>query len=206
MMVSILFCLAGCGKRDTTGKYALNEERNEAVINDAGAASNVNVGNANVFYQIFVGSFSDSNGDGTGDLRGIINRMDYLNDGNPDSGVSLGVEGIWLSPIFVSPTYHKYDTSDYYKIDPKFGTMEDLQELIELCHQRGVKLILDLVINHTATGHPWFKAFTEAHKSGNTGDKYYNVYSWAPNAGNPGATFPAARTTMSAISPVRCRN
>ena len=66
-----------------------------------------------VFYEIFVGSFSDSDGDGTGDLRGIINRMDYLNDGDPQSGKSLGVEGIWLTPIFQSPTYHKYDVTDY---------------------------------------------------------------------------------------------
>jgi glycosidase len=191
MMIAILLSFAGCGtkdtgKKDTTGKYPLDEKRNEAVINDAGKASDLNVGNANIFYQIFVGSFSDSNGDGTGDLRGIINRMDYLNDGNPDSGVSLGIEGIWLSPIFISPTYHKYDTSDYYKIDPKFGTMEDLKELVDLCHARGVKVILDLVINHTSTQHPWFKAFTEAHRSGNTADKYYNYYSWAVNAGNPG--------------------
>ena len=186
LLAALLFCMAGCSRRDTTGMYPLNEERNEAVIDDAGKASDLNVGNANIFYQIFVGSFSDSNGDGTGDLRGIINRMDYLNDGDPNSGVSLGIEGIWLSPIFVSPSYHKYDASDYYKIDPKFGTMEDLQELIELCHSRGVKVILDLVINHTSTGHAWFKAFTEAHKSGNTADKYYDFYSWASNAGNPG--------------------
>ena len=192
-LAAVLLFLAGCSQpkpmvKDTSGKYYLDETRNEAIIDDAGAASSMNVGNANIFYQIFVGSFSDSNGDGTGDLRGIINRMDYLNDGKPDSGVSLGIEGIWLSPIFVSPTYHKYDTSDYYKIDPKFGTMEDLQELIKLCHERGVKVILDLVINHTATGHAWFKAFTEAHRSGNTADKYYDYYSWA-SAPTAGATW-----------------
>ncbi|WP_276629009.1 alpha-amylase family glycosyl hydrolase, partial [Eubacterium pyruvativorans] len=70
--------------------------------------------NSRVFYEIFVGSFSDSNGDGVGDLRGIINRMDYLNDGDPASGKSLGIEGIWLTPIFLSPSYHKYDVTDYY--------------------------------------------------------------------------------------------
>ena len=68
--------------------------------------------NYRVFYEIFVGSFSDSDGDGTGDLRGIINRMDYLNDGNPESGNSLGIEGIWLTPVFLSPSYHKYDVTD----------------------------------------------------------------------------------------------
>ena len=97
-----------------------------------------------VFYEIYPQSFYDSNGDGIGDLQGIINRMDYLNDGDPQSGRSLGVEGIWLTPVFTSPTYHKYDVTDYYTIDPQFGTMEDLQELITLCHERDVKLILDL--------------------------------------------------------------
>ena len=136
--------------------------------------------NYRAFYQIFVGSFSDSNGDGTGDLRGIINRMDYLNDGNMYSENSLGVQGIWLSPIFASPSYHKYDASNYYKIDEKFGTEADLVELIELCHERNVKVILDLVINHTATSHEWFMKFSNAHKEGNKNDPYYDIYSWAP--------------------------
>ncbi|MEE3408909.1 MAG: alpha-amylase family glycosyl hydrolase, partial [Erysipelotrichaceae bacterium] len=74
--------------------------------------------NYRVFYEIFVGSFSDSNGDGIGDLKGIINRLDYLNDGNINSTDSLGVQGIWLTPIFLSPSYHKYDVVDYYRIDP----------------------------------------------------------------------------------------
>ncbi|MBO7253996.1 MAG: hypothetical protein J6V36_01690, partial [Clostridia bacterium] len=77
--------------------------------------------NFRTFYQVFVGSFSDSNGDGIGDLRGVINRMDYLNDGDINSGKSLGIQGLWLSPIFSSPSYHKYDATDYYKIDEKFG-------------------------------------------------------------------------------------
>lgn len=136
--------------------------------------------NYRAFYQIFVGSFSDSNGDGTGDLRGIINRMDYLNDGNMYSENSLGVQGIWLSPIFASPSYHKYDTSNYYKVDEKFGTEADLVELIELCHERNVKVILDLVINHTSTSHEWFMKFSNAHKEGNKNDPYYDIYSWAP--------------------------
>lgn len=136
--------------------------------------------NYRAFYQIFVGSFSDSNGDGTGDIRGIINRMDYLNDGNMYSENSLGVQGIWLSPIFASPSYHKYDASNYYKIDEKFGTEADLIELIELCHERNVKVILDLVINHTSTSHEWFMKFSNAHKEGNKNDPYYDIYSWAP--------------------------
>ncbi len=136
--------------------------------------------NYRVFYQVFVGSFSDSDGDGTGDIRGIINRMDYLNDDNMYSEDSLGVQGLWLSPIFESPSYHKYDTTDYYKIDEAYGTEADLVELIELCHERNVKVILDLVINHTSTSNVWFSKFASAHKEGNANDPYYDIYSWAP--------------------------
>ena len=132
--------------------------------------------NYRTFYQIFVGSFSDSNGDGFGDLRGIINRFDYLNDGNMNSETSLGVQGIWLSPIFASPSYHKYDAKDYYQVDWRFGTEEDLKELIELCHSRNVKLILDLVINHTSNRHEWFERFKQARQDGDTTNPYYNYY------------------------------
>ena len=134
--------------------------------------------NARVFYEIFVGSFADSDGDGVGDLRGIIDKFDYLNDGDPDSGKSLGVEGIWLTPIFQSPSYHKYDVSDYYAIDPQFGTQSDLDDLIALCHQRDVKLILDMVINHTSTDCAWFREFTKAHRSGDTASPYYDFYTY----------------------------
>ena len=134
--------------------------------------------NARVFYEIFVGSFSDSNGDGIGDLRGIIDKFDYLNDGDPNSGKSLGIEGIWLSPIFSSPSYHKYDVTDYYTIDPKFGTQQDLDDLIALCHSRGVKLILDLVINHTARSCSWFGEFTKAHRQNDASNPYYDFYTY----------------------------
>ena len=142
--------------------------------------------NYRTFYQIFVGSFSDSNGDGIGDLRGIINRFDYLNNGDVNSPTSLGVQGIWLSPIFISPTYHKYDVADYYTIDPAFGTFDDLTELIELCHERNVKIILDLVINHTSKTHPWFQAFTKAHEIGDTESPYYDLYSYIEDRADTG--------------------
>ena len=151
--------------------------------------------NARVFYEIFVGSFSDSNGDGIGDLRGIINRMDYLNDGDPDSGKSLGIEGIWLTPIFSSPSYHKYDIADYYEIDKDFGTQEDLDELIALCHARGVKLILDLPINHTSRINEWFKYFTRAHRDNDPTNPYYDWYCYY----RKGESAPAGRT-FSALS------
>ena len=134
--------------------------------------------NHRVFYEIFVGSFSDSDGDGIGDLRGIINRMDYLNNGDPASGTSLGIEGIWLTPVFWSPTYHKYDVTDYYRIDPSFGTEEDLKDLIALCHERDVKLILDLPLNHTGEENEWFLNFKEAHLNGDSSDPFYDFYTW----------------------------
>ena len=146
--------------------------------------------NARVFYEIFVGSFSDSDGDGTGDLRGIINRMDYLNDGDPDSGKSLGIEGIWLTPVYSSPSYHKYDVTDYYTIDPKFGTQQDLDDLIAICHARGVKLILDLPINHTGRYNEWFSKFTRAHRSEDPSDPYYDYYCYYTQ----GEAAPAGRT------------
>ncbi len=148
-------------------------------------------GNDRVFYEIFVGSFSDSDGDGTGDIRGIIERFDYLNDGDPNSGYSLGVEGIWLSPIFKSPSYHKYDVQDYYAIDESFGTEDDLRELIALCHERGVKLILDLPINHTSSRNEWFKAFCKARKAGDTSNEYYNFYSVGESVSADGKVFQA---------------
>ena len=129
-----------------------------------------------VFYEIFTGSFSDSNGDGIGDLQGILNRLDYLNDGNPDSENSLGVQGIWLTPVFQSVSYHKYDVTDYYSIDPDFGTMEDLKNLIAGCHQRGIRLILDLPLNHTGTEHVWFRKFRNARLMHNEENPYYDWY------------------------------
>ena len=175
--LSAVILLAACaGSKDASGKYSL-DEKGEAVIDDIDlthlAASE---DNNRVFYEIFVGSFSDSDGDGVGDLRGIINRFDYLNDGDDSSGTSLGVEGIWLTPIFDSPSYHKYDVSDYYKIDPDFGTEDDLKELISLCHERNVKIIIDLVINHTGYLNNWYSEFVSAHRQNDTENKYYDYY------------------------------
>ena len=187
-----LMTLAGCSSKETdrTGEYPL-EKTGEAVIGGEECEDAVPTeDNYRVFYEIFVGSFSDSDGDGVGDLRGIINRMDYLNDGDDASGLSLGVEGLWLSPIFKSQSYHKYDVDDYYKIDPAFGTEEDLKELIDICHDRNVKVILDLVINHTGPNNPWFNAFRGAHINGDKDDPYYNFYTFCP----AGETPPAGRT------------
>ena len=120
--------------------------------------------NDSTFYEIFVRSFSDSDGDGVGDLDGLIRKLDYLNDGDPaitsdpstSSGHDLGVTGIWLMPIMASPSYHGYDVTDYYQVNPAYGSNEDFKRLIEEAHRRGIRVIIDLVLNHTSSEHPWF--------------------------------------------------
>lgn len=114
--------------------------------------------NGDVFYEIFVRSFYDSDADGIGDLQGLIQKLDYLNDGDPTTTSDLGVSGIWLMPIFPSTSYHGYDVTDYYSINPDFGTMEDFKELLGSAHKRGIRVVIDYVINHTSIEHPWFKA------------------------------------------------
>lgn len=114
-----------------------------------------------VFYQVFVRSFADSTdgplaGDGVGDIRGLIERLDYLNDGDPDTHDDLGITAIWLMPITASPSYHGYDTTDYKLINPDYGTNDDMLELIRECRERGIRVIIDLVLNHCSNRHPWF--------------------------------------------------
>ncbi len=110
-----------------------------------------------VFYEVFVRSFSDSDGDGIGDINGLIDKLDYLNDGDPDTMGDLGVTGLWLMPIMESPSYHGYDVVDYYKIDEEYGTEDDFQRLMDEAHARGIRVIVDLVTNHTSRDHPWFQ-------------------------------------------------
>ena len=179
----VIFSLAACGNTPAEDPQDEQVEDPSENITPAAPVADPVADNYRTFYQIFVGSFSDSNNDGIGDLRGIINRFDYLNDGDIHSGKSLGVQGIWLSPIFSSPSYHKYDASDYYEVDWRFGTEEDLKELIDLCEQRNVKLILDLVINHTSSQHPWFQAFKQARMDGDTENPYYDYYACATTEG-----------------------
>ena len=108
-------------------------------------------------YEVFVYSFCDSDGDGIGDLPGLISKLDYINDGDPAGGEDLGMTGLWLMPVFPSNTYHKYDATDFVGIDPSYGTLEDMDALIAECHERGMTVILDLAVNHTSTAHPWFQ-------------------------------------------------
>lgn len=113
--------------------------------------------NDRIFYEIFVRSFQDSDGDGIGDLQGLISRLDYLNDGDPATDDDLGVTGIWLMPVMESPSYHGYDVVDYYTIEQDYGDMEDFKALLEEAHKRGIVVIVDLVMNHTSVQHPWFQ-------------------------------------------------
>ena len=117
-------------------------------------------------YQIYPKSFKDSNGDGIGDIGGIIEKLDYLKD--------LGIDVIWITPIYVSPQNDNgYDIADYYNIDPLFGTMEEFEELLKEIHKRDLKLIMDMVVNHTSTEHKWFK---EALKGKD--NPYHDFYIW----------------------------
>ncbi|MCP4360144.1 MAG: alpha-amylase [Chloroflexi bacterium] len=113
--------------------------------------------NDTVFYEVFVRSFNDSDGDGIGDINGLIEKLDYLNDGDPATDDDLGVTGIWLMPIMESPSYHGYDVVDYYQVNPDYGSSEDFQRLMDEAHKRGMRVIVDLVLNHTSREHPWFE-------------------------------------------------
>lgn len=137
-----------------------------------------------VFYEIFVRSFKDSDGDGVGDFQGMIQMLDYLNDGDPDTHDDLGIGGIWLMPIGPSPSYHGYDVTDYYAVNPDYGTMDDFKELLAEAKKRGIKIIIDLVINHTSTQHPWFEASRDPES------EYHDWYVWSEtNPQIPGPWF-----------------
>jgi alpha-glucosidase len=129
-----------------------------------------------VFYQLYPRSFKDSNGDGIGDLRGVISKLDYLNDGK---GGGLGIDAIWFSPFFASPQRDfGYDISDYRSIDPEYGTMDDFRELLAEAHKRGIRVLLDLVVNHSSDEHAWF-----AEGRSSRGSPYHGYYIWAPMRG-----------------------
>ena len=109
-------------------------------------------------YEVFVRSFYDSNGDGVGDLKGLIQKLDYINDGNPASSRSLGASCIWLMPVAASPSYHGYDVSDYYRVEPAYGTNDDFKHLVAEAHRRGIAILVDMVLNHSSSEHPDFQA------------------------------------------------
>jgi len=140
-----------------------------------------------IIYEVFVRSFRDSNpvepgpgGDGIGDLPGLTAMLDYLNDGDPATDTDLGVNAIWLMPVFASPSYHGYDITDYTQVNPDYGTNEDLVTLVDAAHKRGIRVILDYVAGHTSDRHPFF---VDAHR--NPASRYTPFYQWldAKNVG-----------------------
>ena len=128
--------------------------------------------NDTVFYEIFVRSFYDSDGDGIGDFNGIAAKLDYLNDGDPSTTTDLGVTGLWLMPIHPSPSYHGYDVTDYYDVNPEYGTMDDFKNLLNEAHKRGIRLTIDWVLNHTSNQHPWFEQAKDPNSP------YHEWYRW----------------------------
>lgn len=134
-----------------------------------------------VCYEVFVRSFYDSDGDGIGDLNGLIEKLDYINDGTPSAERDLGANCIWLMPIAASPSYHGYDVTDYYRIDPEYGTNGDFRRLVAEAHSRGIRVLVDLVLNHTSSEHPYFK-----HALLHVDSPYRDWYLWSPRPG-PGS-------------------
>ena len=141
-----------------------------------------------VVYQIYPRSFKDTSGNGIGDLRGVIEKLDYLKE--------LGIDVIWLSPVYQSPMDDNgYDISNYQEIAPEFGTMADMDELIEQANQRGIRILMDLVVNHTSDEHPWF---LEAKKSKN--NPYRDYYIWRDASEDDGVPNELNSTFSRAIS------
>ncbi len=125
------------------------------------------------WYEVFVRSYQDSDGDGIGDLQGLMSRLDYI--------AEMGWDGIWLMPVMPSPSYHKYDVTDYFDIDPEYGTLDDMRALINEAHARGIEVIIDMVINHTSTMHPWFQNACTALREG-TESPYIDYYHFQQHA------------------------
>jgi alpha-amylase len=133
-----------------------------------------------VFYEVFVRSFADSNGDGIGDLPGLLQHLDQLNDGDPATTTDLGVSALWLMPIFPAASYHGYDVTDYRSVNPDYGTLDDLRAVIAAAHQRGMAVILDMPFNHTSNQDPWF---VDAETPGSAHDDWY-VWADRPEGSN----------------------
>jgi glycosidase/predicted alpha/beta superfamily hydrolase len=128
-----------------------------------------------VCYEVFVRSFYDSDGDGIGDLNGLTRKLDYINDGNPASLTDLGASCIWLMPVARSPSYHGYDVSDYYRVEPAYGTNQDFKRLVTEAHRRGIRILVDMVLNHSSSELPAFQAALK-----DTTSPYRSWYRFAP--------------------------
>jgi len=139
---------------------ALSVLCSEQVIEDqaGGVATEPAWTRGGVCYEVFVRSFYDSDGDGVGDLKGLTAKLDYINDGDSTSQRDLGASCIWLMPVARSPSYHGYDVSDYYRVEPAYGTNDDFKRFVAEAHRRGIHVLVDMVLNHTSSEHPYFQA------------------------------------------------
>lgn len=153
----------------------------DARADAAAAADAPSAQSSGVYYEIFVRAWYDTNGDGIGDLNGVTAKLDYLKQ--------LGISGIWLMPINSSPSYHGYDITDYYGINPQYGSTADLEKLIAEAHKRGIAVTMDMVINHTAKEHPWFVA------AQNPSDPHRSWYTWT-------STQPNLKTLSATDTPI----
>lgn len=170
MALWLLWPASGWGQRAAPNRTA---SKSVKPVKPAGMTSTEAWWKETVVYQIYPRSFQDSNGDGVGDLRGIISRLDYLK--------SLGIGAVWLNPIYASPNDDNgYDISDYRQIQPEFGTMQDFDELLRGLHQRGIKLVMDLVVNHSSDEHEWFRQARSSRTS-----PYRDYYYWWPEEKGP---------------------
>ncbi|WP_324254089.1 alpha-amylase family glycosyl hydrolase [Paenibacillus sp. 1001270B_150601_E10] len=177
---TLMLFTAGCQSSSEVKKAANTAVQQETPVStaDKAAASSLKLTDAltpmgkssGVYYEIFVRSFYDTNGDGIGDLNGVTAKLDYLQE--------LGVKHLWLMPINPSPSYHGYDVTDYYGIHPDYGSMEDFKNLLDEAHKRGIKVVMDLVVNHTSREHPWFK---ESSSGKNSPKREW--YMWAEDLG-----------------------
>ena len=140
--------------------------------------------NGAVVYEVFVRSFRDASGDGTGDLSGLVQKLDYLNDGNAATDDDLGVDAIWLMPVYESPSDHGYDVADLDAVERDYGTGEGFATLVREAHARGIKVVLDFVPNHTSSMHPWFRD-----SASSAGSAHRDWYVWSstlpPGWGRP---------------------
>lgn len=128
-----------------------------------------------VCYEIFVRSFSDSDGDGVGDFNGLTSKLDYINDGNPSTRKDLGANCIWLMPIAQSPSYHGYDVTNYYEVNRDYGTLADFKRFMSEAHRRGIRVLVDLVLNHSSSEHPYFQSALL-----DSASPYRDWYLWSP--------------------------
>ena len=127
------------------------------------------------WYEVFVRSYQDSDGDGLGDLNGLRARLDYIHD--------MGWRGLWLMPVMPSPSYHKYDVTDYMAVDAEYGTLDDMRALIGDCHARQIQVIVDMPVNHTSTRHPWFVSACEAIRAGDIDEAHVGYYNFSRDGG-----------------------